>query len=411
MTVPTFDVEFVRRQFPAFAEPSLRGWAFFENAGGSYACRQVIERLRRYYEQTKVQPYGASPASRTAGEAMEQAYTSLARLLNVDHDEVHFGPSTSQNTYVLAQAFRGMWQAGDEIVVTNQDHEANSGVWRRLGESGIVIREWQVDRESGRLHPADLQRLLTERTRLVAFPHCSNVVAEINAVAQIAAMARAAGAHTVVDGVAYAPHGFPDLRALNVDVYLFSLYKTFGPHQGLMFVRRELLDDLTPQCHFFNTALPRKRLIPAGPDHAQIAAAAGIAAYFDAVSSHHLGDSVDGRTVGRAIHDLFRERETTLLAPLLAWLKDRGDVRLIGPDTAAQRAPTVSIVPLKRAIPEIMVELERNKIMAGSGHFYAVRVLQAMGLALPPGILRMSFLHYTTEAEIEQLIGALDRAL
>ncbi len=407
----TFNSDFIRNQFPAFAQPSLFGWAFFENAGGSYPSRPVVERLRRFYEQTKVQPYGAYPASRDAGEAMDQAYTRLAGLLNVDAGEVHFGPSTSQNTYVLAHAFRGTWQAGDEIVVTNQDHEANSGAWRRLSASGIVVHEWQVNPQTGRLDCADLQPLLSDRTRLVAFPHCSNIVADINPVAEISAMAHTCGVRVVVDGVAYAPHGFPDVRGLDVDVYLFSLYKTFGPHQGLMVIRRELLDRLTPQCHFFNTSIPRKRMIPAGPDHAQIAAAVGVAEYFEAVYQHHCGEMRTDSELGRTVHDLFRAQETALLTPLLAWLRAREDVRIIGPDDAHQRAPTVSILPQHRPIADVMVELERHRIMAGSGHFYAVRLLQAMGIPPSPGVLRVSFLHYTTRAEVDQLIAALDQAL
>ena len=411
MSIRHFDTEFVRGQFPAFAEPSLAGWAFFENAGGSYPCHQVVDRLRHFYEQTKVQPYGAYPASRLAGAAMDEAYVRLANLLNVGDDEVHFGPSTSQNTYVLSHAFRGMWRTGDEIIVTNQDHEANSGAWRRLDEFGMVVREWQVEPSTGRLELNTLRRLLSDRTRLVAFPHCSNVIAEINPVAEITAMAHAAGAQVVVDGVAYAPHGLPDVRALGVDVYLFSLYKTFGPHLGLMCVRRELLDRLTPQCHFFNATIPRKRMVPAGPDHAQIAAALGVAEYCDAVYEHHFGDSVEDPVKGRMIHDLFRARETTLLTPLLKWLRAREDVRIVGPADAQHRAPTVSILPLRRPMAEVMLGLERHQIMAGSGHFYAVRALEAMGIPIVPGVLRMSFVHYTSPAEIDQLIAALDEAL
>src|SRR3546814_8039687 len=173
-------LSFVRAQFPAFSEPSLKDWAFFENAGGSYACAPVVERLTLFYRETKVQPYGPFPASARAGEEMDEARARLAGYLNVATDEVHFGPSTSQNSYVLAQAFRQMLRPGDEIVVTNQDHEANSGAWRRLAESGISVHEWAIDPESGRLDLRELDRLLSEKTKLVAFPHCSNIVAHLN---------------------------------------------------------------------------------------------------------------------------------------------------------------------------------------------------------------------------------------
>ena len=262
------DLAFVRDQFPAFAEPSLQDWAFFENAGGSYACGPVIERLNRFYRETKVQPYGPFAASKRAGEEMDEARARLAGYLNVAVEEVHFGPSTSQNSTVLAQAFRALLRPGDEIVVTNQDHEANSGAWRRLAESGITVREWQIDPDSGRLDPGDLDKLLSERTRLVAFPHCSNIVGHLNPVAAICGKAHAVGAVTCVDGVSYAPHGLPDVTALGADIYLFSLYKTYGPHQGLMVVRRDLAERLPNQAHFFNAGSILKKLTPAGPDHA-----------------------------------------------------------------------------------------------------------------------------------------------
>ncbi len=405
------DLDFVRTQFPAFSEPSLDGWAFFENAGGSYTCQQVITRLTEYYHKTKVQPYGPYPASQTAGAAMDESYTRLAAYLNVGEDEVHFGPSTSQNTYVLAQAMRGMWQEGDEIIVSNQDHEANAGAWRRLADTGIIVHEWHVDPQTGRLNPDDLDGMLSDKTRMIAFPHCSNVVAHVNPVAEIAAKGKAAGAIVVTDGVAYAPHGLPDVDALGVDIYLFSLYKTWGPHLGLMTVKRDLLNKMVNQGHYFNDGLARKMLTPAGPDHAQIAAAAGIAEYLDAVYAHHFREEADAAERGRRVHDLFAAHEQELLAQLLGWLRDRDDVRIVGPDDAELRAPTVAIIPLKKSISEMLPVLAEHKLMVSSGHFYAVRPLNGMNISLETGVLRLSFLHYTTQQEIDQLIGGLAAAL
>lgn len=409
----TLDLDFIRSQFPAFSEPSLQGWAFFENAGGSYACKQVIEKLEKYYRETKLQPYGVYPASAKAGAAMDESYRRLAGYLNVGDDEIHFGPSTSQNTYVLAHAFRGGWQEGDEIVVTNQDHEANSGAWRRLESTGIVVREWRIDPETGMLDPADLDELLTEKTRLVVFPHCSNVVGQINAMAEIAAKAHAAGALVLVDGVAGAPHGFPDIQAIGADLYLFSLYKTFGPHQGLMVVRREVLEQLVNQSHYFNGDAPRKKLIPAGPDHAQVAASAGIADYFDAVHAHHFGEhsEIDDAEKGRQLHDLFRAAEQARTAPLLDWLDARDDLTLIGPKDAASHAPTIAVTVHNHPASFVARELAEHSVMVSSGHFYAVRVLEGMNIPLDPGVLRMSFVHYTSEEDVNQLIQGLDAIL
>lgn len=409
--MPSLDLAFVRSQFPAFSEPSLKDLAFFENAGGSYACGPVIERLTRFYRETKVQPYGPFAASKRAGEQMDEARARLAGYLNVATDEVHFGPSTSQNSYVLAQAFRGMLMPGDEIVVTNQDHEANSGVWRRLAESGITVREWQIDPESGRLDPKDLDTLLSDKTKLLAFPHCSNIVGHLNPVAEICKKAHAAGAVTCVDGVSYAPHGFPDVPALGADIYLFSLYKTYGPHQGLMVVRRDLAERLPNQAHFFNAGALTKKLTPAGPDHAQIAASAGIADYFDAVHAYHFQDELDPAERGRRVHDLFRQQEEALLAPLLDYLRQRNDIRVLGPTDPAERAPTVAIHTKNKSPNEVLQALTERGIGAGASHFYGYRVVEALGCDPETGVLRVSFVHYTSPEEIDKLMKALDASL
>jgi selenocysteine lyase/cysteine desulfurase len=271
------DLDFVRNQFPAFRHMDLRDKVYCENAGGSFACRYTVWRLHRFYNERKVQPYGAFALSQLAGEEMDEARVRLAAHIGVARDEVHFGPSTSANAYVLAQAFRHWLPAGAAIVVTDQDHEANSGPWRRLGEDGgPEIREWKVDPETGQLDPDDLDGLLDERVRLVCFPHASNILGEVNDAAAICRKVREAGALSCVDGVSYAPHGMPDLREIGADIYLFSAYKTYGPHQGIMVMRRELAHRLPNQGHIFNATDTIKRLNPAGPDHAQVAACAGI---------------------------------------------------------------------------------------------------------------------------------------
>ncbi|MCE8006744.1 aminotransferase class V-fold PLP-dependent enzyme [Aestuariivita sp.] len=406
----TLDIDFVRRQFPAFAEPSLQGQAFFENAGGSYTCEPVIDRLTRYYTQRKVQPYGPYEASRLAGAEMDEARTRLSAILGVTADELSFGPSTTQNTYVLAQAFRQWMDPGEAIIVTNQDHEANSGPWRRLAEDGIEIREWQIDPETGRLDPETLEGLLDEKVRLVCFPHCSNVVGEINPVIEITAIAHAAGAFVCVDGVSYAPHGLPNIGRLGADIYLFSAYKTYGPHQGCMVIRRPLGELLPNQGHHFNAGSLSKRFTPAGPDHAQIAASAGMADYIDALAVHHGGGDLDAKGRGALTHDLMRAHEVALLQPLLDAVKSRNAVRLIGPSDAARRAPTVAL-SLNRPAEPVAAELAARGIMCGGGDFYAQRPLDAMGVDAEAGVLRLSFVHYTTRAEVDQLLNALDDVL
>lgn len=407
------DIDFVRSQFPAFDEAKLTGQAFFENAGGSYMCAPVMDRLDRFFRQRKVQPYAPYDASRLGGEEMDEARTRLADMMGVATDEISFGPSTSQNVYVLANAFRQWMQPGDAIIVTNQDHEANTGPWRRLADEGVEIREWKIDPQSGKLDLETLANLLDDKVRLVCFPHCSNVVAAINPVAKITAMAHAAGAFACVDGVSYAPHGLPNVTDLGADIYLFSAYKTYGPHQGVMVMRRALGDTLPNQGHYFNAGSLYQRFTPAGPDHAQVAACAGIADYADLLAGHH-GITGDAPTRAAGVHDLMRDHETMLLQPVLDYLSAKNSTRLLGPDRAEARAPTIAIQLLgdKHASPDAAAHvLAKHGVMAGGGDFYAVRALGAMGVDPEKGALRLSFVHYTSKAEIDQLLNALDDVL
>ncbi|MBM1222264.1 aminotransferase class V-fold PLP-dependent enzyme [Ponticoccus sp. SC2-23] len=405
----TLDLEWVRAQFPAFADPTLDGWSHFEAAGGSFACRQVIDRLTRFYTQRKVQPYAAYPASALGGMEMDEARLRLAAMLGVETHELSFGPSTTQNTYVLAQAARGWMKRGEAIIVTNQDHEANSGPWRRLEEDGIEIREWRIDPETGHLDPEGLVALLDANVRLVCFPHCSNVVGEINDVAAITRIAHDAGARVCVDGVSYAPHGFPDVGALGCDVYLFSAYKTYGPHQGIMVIREEFGFDLPNQGHHFNGDVLYKRFTPAGPDHAQVAASAGIADYMEALSAHH-GGPTDAAGAARHAHSVMRDAEKARLQPLLDFVASKNSVRLIGPADADRRAPTVAMALEERGA-DVAQRLIPHRIMADGGDFYAQRPLAAMGVDLDRGVLRASFTHYTSAEDVDRLIDALDQAL
>ena len=407
----TLDLAFVRSQFPAFSEPSLQGWAFFENAGGSYPCRQVVERLTDFYTKNKVQPYYPYPASEKAGALMDQAYQRMAAYLNAAPEEVHFGPSTTQNVYVLANAMQPMWQEGDEIIVSCQDHEANAGAWRRLAHRGIKVIEWHVDRDTGVLHPEALLKLFSGRTRMVAFPHCSNVIGHINPVKEITQMAHAHGALSVVDGVGWAPHEIPDMKDLGVDIYMFSSYKTFGPHLGVMYVKGSLIAKMENQAHFFKKGITRNMITPAGPDHAQIATINGILDYFDTLYERHFGKGGSPAERARALNGLFRAHELALLKPLMAFLQGRDDVRLVGPGMGPERAPIVSILPTKKPLQEVYDALTRHKLMLGHGNFYAVRPLMDMGIPTDPGVIRLSFVHYTSPGELDQLIGGLREAL
>ena len=406
------DIDFVRNQFPAFSEPSLQGFTHFENAGGSYACGQMIDSLHRYYCESKVQPcYGFEP-SNSAGQHMQRARERMAQWLNVATDEVHFGPSTSQNTYVVAQALRQHLVAGDEIIVTNQDHEANVGAWRRLEADGLVIREWQINPETAELDLLDLESLLNDKTRVVAFTHCSNIVGSVHPVREWTDRIHAAGALAIVDGVSYAGHGLPDVDALGADIYLFSLYKVYGPHLGVMAMRKALNEQLPNQGHFFNADHPTDRFTPAGPDHAQIVSVNGVLDYFEAVYTHHYGDAeVSHSRKTNRVRALFQHAERNNLQGLLDFLSHRKGVRLIGKAITRHRAPTVSFTVDGRDPADIAAQLASQKIGIGNGNCYAYRLMDALGIPAEQGVVRTSFVHYTRKEEVSLLIDALDKIL
>lgn len=412
----TLDIDFVRSRFPAFTEPSLAGWGFFENAGGSYSCRHTIAALDRYYRENKVQPYGFYPASQKAGEAMDRSHERWAATLGVAVSEVHFGPSTSMNTYVLAKAISDSLGPGDEVVVTNQDHEANTGALRRATKAaGARLVEWAVDPESGRLDPEQLGGKLTARTKFVTFPHASNIIGDENDVQQLSAMAHEAGARVIVDGVSFAPHSIPNLAVLSADVYLFSLYKTYSVHQGLMVVRDDLADELPNQGHYFNAGLRNKRLTPAGPDHAQVAAAGAVIDYITELGEHH-GFTGSLSDVAASVSALWRSHESALLEPLMAALRAMPSVRVLGSDRPASqgdmyRCPTVAVALRDRDPADVARALASRQLMVGAGHFYAKRLVEALGIDAARGVLRLSFVHYTSLAEVEQLISALQEEL
>lgn len=409
------DIEFVRNQFPAFSEKSLFKKAFFENAGGSFMCRQVIDRFDRYFRQRKVQPYGFYEASKLAGEEMDSSRKRMAEYLNVNTDEVLFGPSTSQNTYVLAHAFLDKMSNQDEIIISDQEHEANAGAWHRMADRGIKVKIWTIDPDTGSLDIKDLKNLITEKTKFIAATHCSNVVGEINPIKEISEIARLNGSLLIVDGVSYCPHGLPDVNDLGADIYFFSAYKTYGPHQGVMVIREKAKLALTNQSHFFNADYSDKFMVPAGPDHAQVAACNGILDYFDLIDQHHFSSTdkknFHGTNKPRRVANLFRNHEIDLLKPLLEFLNNNKKIKLIGPGDNVLRAPTVAFVPKNKMPEEVANELANYNIMAGAGDFYAVRPLMALGIDPKDGVVRLSFVHYNTKNEINSLINALEKTL
>jgi len=408
------DIDFVRAQFSQLEdEPEF---VFASNAGGSYICNQVNELMEHYNRHTRVQPYSRFRSSSEAGKAMDRAKQLWADALNIDQSELTIGPSTSINTYVMAQAMGANWQAGDEIIVTNQDHEANSGVWRRKAEEkGVTIRQWEVNLENGLLETESLLPLLNDKTRWVFFTHCSNIVGTANPVTEITQLIKTnCPAKVFVDAVAYAPHHIADLKALGVDGYAFSLYKVFGPHQGLLYVNETIREQLTSQAHYFNAGYPDKDFGPAGPQHAQIAACAGVIDYFNQLHGHHFGDSqVSLANKMIDLHGLIQAHENQLAAPILEVLSNHADIQLIGKTNANDndRAPTIAFKPLKQSSESLVHTLQDNGIGTENGNFYAHRLVTDLGIDVDDGVIRLSLVHYNQQADVEKIVRELDRTL
>jgi len=400
-----FDIDFVRGHFPALETP----WALFDNAGGSVPARGVIERMADHMARLPVQLGASYELSVRAREAVEAGREAAAQLLNASRGEIVFGPSSTILVGILARALRPLWKEGDEVVVTNLDHETNIGPWRELEATGIHCREWGLRPESGELFLDDLEPLLNERTRLVAFTHCSNIVGTIQDVRAISARIREAGALSCVDGVAFAPHRRVDVVELGVDFYFASLYKVYGPHLAVLFGRRELLEEARGQNHFFvsEEQVPVK-LEPGNVSYELAACLPGITAYLEGLAQRHA--VAPGLS---SAFDLIATREAKLVGPLLAFIGDHPRCRVLGRPCAdpAERVPTVSFTVEGMRSSEVVERLEKHRVAVRFGHFYAYRVIDTLGLMECDGAVRASLLHYNTEDEVQRLIGALEGAL
>jgi cysteine desulfurase family protein (TIGR01976 family) len=405
------DIEFCRAHFPARGND----WTYLDNAGGSYVTRFVIDRMSAVFAECRNQPYGHHGPGKAMQDRLELAYTSMAQLINAERDEIVIGPSTTANIYVLSQALRPMLSAGDQIIVTNQDHEANIGAWRRLREFGVEIVEWRIDPQEGLLSLDELRRLITSRTRLICVTHASNVIAAINPIAAVAALAHEVGARICVDGVAFAPHALVDVKALDVDFYLFSLYKVYGPHQGVLYAKREVLARTANQHHFFYEGHGIQTLHPTGDQYEAVAAAAGVVEYLDAVYTHHFGSgplSVHERAA--RVFDLFAAAEDVGGTKIMGYLTSKRGVRILGPQTGdrGRRMPTIAFTVENKRSADVAASLAKANIAVAFGNFYSVRCLQALGVKdMSDGVVRISLVHYNTTREVDNLIEALEVAL
>jgi len=410
----SLDIDYVRSQFPAFNDPLSSKWSFFENAGGSYVPINVIEHLNNFMTSTKVQPYAEYDTSKIAGEKMDTAIELFAEMINAKKDEIIIGSSTTMNMYVLSNAIKKFLKPGDEIIVTNQDHEANIGAWRKLKEHGAIIKEWQLDPQSGELMIENLKSLLSSKTKILAVTHCSNIVGSINNIKEITKLAHEYGAFVIGDGVSYAPHGFPDVKDLDVDFYAFSLYKTYGPHLALLYGKKAIIEKLPNQNHeFLENQIPYT-LNPGGPNHEELCSLIGISEYFENLYNHHFEQSdLPKLDKIKKINNLICEHEEIIANKLLEYINTVKKIRLIGRKKIKKRnrMPTISFTVKDMTSKEVSDSLISCGIALRNDNFYAWRCLNALGIDTKDGVIRASMVHYNSLEDVEKIIAAIDKTL
>ena len=406
------DIDYVRSQFPAFKDPLSKDWSFLENAGGSYVPINVINKLSDFMISTKVQPYAEYPMSKIAGNNMDKATKVFADIINANDNEILIGGSTSINLYVLSNALKKFLSPGDEIIVTNQDHEANISPWRRLSEDGAKIIEWQFNIDNHELEISELENLISDKTKILAVTHCSNIVGSVNNLKKICEIAHSKNIIVIGDGVSYAPHGFPDVKDLDVDFYTFSLYKTYGPHLALLYGKEEILKNLPNQNHEFLNGKYPYTINPGGPNHEELVSLIGIYEYFDNLYNHHFQDNenIISRKI-KKINNLISNHEEVVANPILDYIDKREDLNLIGKNKIQNknRAPTIAFTSNKISSKKISEILVQNKIATRNDNFYAWRCLQSLGINTEDGVVRLSFTHYNSLKDTDLVLKALDK--
>ncbi|MDJ0766523.1 MAG: aminotransferase class V-fold PLP-dependent enzyme [Myxococcota bacterium] len=406
----TVDPDQIRRWFPALKSTEV----FLDNAGGSQLPISVIDQIREYYANTYVQLGADYPTGRRATHTVEQAREVQKILMNAgETGQIILGPSTSALCAMLADCYaRALDPNRNEVIVCEAGHEANVGPWVRLADRGYVVKTWRLDPNTFTNPLDELEILLSAKTRVLAVPHVSNLLGAIEDISVLAQMAHQVGARIVVDGVAYAPHRAMDVAGWDVDYYVYSSYKVYGPHMAVMFGTHQALAALEGPNHFFihQEEVPHKFEL-GGVLHEGCAGILGLPPYLGFLAGSDEETRFDRSVVERAFEVMTR-CELPLQGKLIEYLQGKDQVRLIGPgDTGRSRVGTISFVHRRKSSKEIVLAANAQGVGIRYGHFYAHRLATALGLDPEDGVVRASLLHYNTEAEIDRLINCLDQLL
>jgi cysteine desulfurase family protein (TIGR01976 family) len=402
------DSAWVRTQFPSL-KLQINGQpaAFLDGPAGTQVPKQVIDTVQNYFLTANANTCGAFATSRANDATIASARGTMADFLHCDPDEVVFGQNMTTITFALARAIGRELNAGDEIVVTTLDHDANVAPWRALEEKGVVIRQVDICEADCTLDLDDLRRKITAKTKLV---YASNAFGTINPVAQLTKLAHDAGALMFIDAVHYAPHGPIDVRALDCDFLVCSPYKFFGPHMGTLYGKRERLLQFKPyKVRPATDALPDRW--ETGTQVQELIAGIGAAVdYLAELGRRHDPTATDRRSALLAAYRVTRQHETALLARLIEGLLAIPKLRFFGiadPNRFHERCSTVSIRIGDHNPTEIAKFLGDRGIFTWDGNYYALNLTERLGVEKQGGFLRIGLVHYNTAGEVDRLLAAL----
>ena len=408
----TFDVAWVREQFPSLAfEVQGQAAAFLDGPAGTQVPKQVIQGIDSYFASANANTCGAFETSRRNDAMIRSTRQAMADFFNCHANEVVFGQNMTTITFALARAIGRELKAGDEIVVTTLDHDANVAPWRALEEKGVIVRQVDIHEEDCTLDFDDLKRKITGKTKVVAVGYASNMVGTINPVEEITKLAHRAGALMFVDAVHFAPHGLIDVKALDCDFLVCSSYKFFGPHMGTLYGKQEHLERFKPY-----KVRPATDAIPdcweTGTQVQELIAGIGAAVDYLAGLGRRSDSSVKTRRESlRAAYRSTVPYERTLFARLLRGLQTIPGAKVYGitdPKRFEERCSTISLRVGERHPAEIAKFLGDRGLFTWDGNFYALNLSERLGVESKGGVLRIGLVHYNTRDEVDRLLKALD---
>lgn len=416
------DLAFVREQFPALhQEIGGQPVVFLDNPAGTQVPQTVIDAVSDYFASSNANTGGAFATSKRTDAVLRDARQAMADLLGASSpQEIVFGPNMTTLTFGLSRALGRTLNAGDEILVTTLDHDANIAPWVALEELGIVIRRAAINVPDCTLDMADLLGNINERTRLVAVGYASNASGTINDLAPIISLAHDVGALVFVDAVQYAPHGPIDVQALGCDFLACSAYKFFGPHIGILWGRGELLESLPAyKVRPAKDAAPYK--FETGTQNHECIAGVTAAVNYLATIGQRFGAPFAGKysaTSGRR-HELLvglealMAYEAGLCQQLIAGLQQIEGMRIWGITEASrshERVPTIACTWNAMNPADTAAYLADQGVFVWSGNYYALSLMERLGLQDQGGAVRIGISHYNTAAEIDRTLELLDRA-